>query len=508
VAEGTSAVAPDIVRHVRELAARARPVATGGPWVHRRPEGVLVAEASEGGRPAGVLDTVVVAIKDLMAVAGLPLGAGSRTGADAPPEPADATVVAALRRAGAVVAGTVALHELAFGVSGVNDELGFPVHPEDPTRIPGGSSSGSAVAVADGSADLAVGTDTGGSVRIPAALCGVVGFKPAFGTYPIGGVRPLAPSLDHVGLLARSVGEVARAHAALTGAGAHPTPGAATTPGAVAMPGAVTTSRAGPAPGTAGPGPGSTPGNAGPTPGRLCLGVDRAGLAASSPEVRGAVDAALSTLAAAGCRLVEVGWPDPDEVFEVSTAILFAEAAEVHRALMASPAADLLGAAVAARLRAGAEVTPERLAAARASVVRITAEARATLAPVPGAVPTPGGAPAPAPVPGAVPAPSGAPVPSGAATPGPAADPGDPVRVDAVVGPTVALTAPSIEAARTDPDLARALVAGTRLANITGLPALTLPVPTAGLPVGLQVVAAGNEAALAIGAIVAATLGA
>lgn len=451
--EGTAATAPDIVGHVRALAARARPVAAGGPWVQRRPDDVLVAEASAGGRPAGPLDSVVVAVKDLMAVAGLPLGAGSRTRAAAPPEPADAPVVAALRGAGAVVAGTVALHELAFGVSGVNDEVGFPGHPQGPTRIPGGSSSGSAVAVADGSADLAVGTDTGGSVRIPAALCGVVGFKPEFGTYPIAGVRPLAPSLDHVGLLARSVGDVARAHAALTG---RPTPAAASA-----------ASAARPAHGAAaGPGAGSTPQG-------LRLGVDRAALAAATPEVRGAVSAALDALADAGHQLVEVAWPDADEVFDASTAILFAEAAEVHRALMASPSAALLGAPVAARLRAGAEVTPPALVAARASAARITAEARASLAPAP--------APAPAP-----------------------AD----QRVDAVVGPTVALTAPPIDAARTDPDLARALVAGTRLANITGLPALTVPVPVAGLPVGLQLVAAGNEAVLTIGAAVAATLGA
>jgi Asp-tRNA(Asn)/Glu-tRNA(Gln) amidotransferase A subunit family amidase len=428
-------VAPDIVRHVRDLAARARPVEAGGPWVRRRPEGLLVAEASEGGRPAGPLDSAVVAVKDLIAVSGLPPGAGSRTRAGAPPASADAPVVAALRAAGAVVAGTVALHELAFGVSGVNDEVGFPGHPQDPTRIPGGSSSGSAVAVADGSADLAVGTDTGGSVRIPAALCGVVGFKPAFGTYPTGGVLPLAPSLDHVGLLAGSVGEVARAHAVLTG----------------------------------GPrAPGAAPRQDG-----LRLGVDRAALAAASPEVRGAVDVALGALADAGCRLVEVAWPDADEVFDVSTAILFAEAAEVHRELMASPSADLLGAPVAARLRAGADMTPAALAAARASVARITAAARVALAPE--AAPAGAGAQA--------------------------------RLVDAVVGPTVALTAPPVEAARTDPDLARALVAGTRLANITGLPALTLPVPTVGLPVGLQLVAAGNEAVLTIGAAVEATFG-
>jgi aspartyl-tRNA(Asn)/glutamyl-tRNA(Gln) amidotransferase subunit A len=392
----------------------------GGPWVGVRP--AARADAAPGGRPAGPLEGAIVGVKDLVAVAGLPLGAGSRTRAAAPPEPRDAAVVAALRAAGAVVAGTVALHELAFGVSGVNDEVGFPPNPHDAGRVPGGSSSGSAVAVADGSCDLAVGTDTGGSVRIPAALCGVVGFKPARGRYPLDGVLPLAPSLDQVGLLARSVAGIATAHHALTG------DALATPPGGVAG---------------------------------LRIGVERAGVDAADVEVAGAIEAALGALAGAGCELVDVAWPDRDEVFEVTTTVMFAEAAAVHRALIAGPWADLLGAPVAERLRAGAAIGEGDYRAARAAADRLRVRARAVLD-----------------------------------------------IVDAVVGPTVPIVAPTIEAARRDQALPRRLVAETRLANVAGVAALSLPlpVPAGRLPVGLQVTAASDGRALAAGSALTALL--
>ena len=97
------------------------------------------------------------------------------------------------------IVGKTNLVELAFGVSGINPWYGTPANPIDPTRIPGGSSCGSAVAVAAGEADVAFGSDTGGSIRIPAGCCGVVGLKTTFGRIPLAGVRPLAPSLDTVG---------------------------------------------------------------------------------------------------------------------------------------------------------------------------------------------------------------------------------------------------------------------------------------------------------------------
>jgi Asp-tRNA(Asn)/Glu-tRNA(Gln) amidotransferase A subunit family amidase len=164
------------------------------------------------GRPARPLEGSTLAVKDLVAVRGQRIGAGSASRAGAPPESEDAAIVAALRSSGAVVVGLAALHELAFGSTGVNEYEGTPRNPFGSGLIPGGSSSGSAVAVATGAASLAIGTDTGGSVRVPAALCGVVGFKPAFGEYSLGGVLPLAPSLDHAGLLGSSVEIVRRAH--------------------------------------------------------------------------------------------------------------------------------------------------------------------------------------------------------------------------------------------------------------------------------------------------------
>ncbi len=120
----------------------------------------------------------------------------------------DADVVAAMRAAGARVVGKTNLHELCFGTTGENPWFGNPINPLDPSLVPGGSSSGSAVAVATGEADLALGTDTGGSVRIPAACCGVVGLKTTFGRVSTAGVWPLAPSFDTVGLLARDVATI------------------------------------------------------------------------------------------------------------------------------------------------------------------------------------------------------------------------------------------------------------------------------------------------------------
>ena len=117
----------------------------------------------------------------------------------------DAVCMAGARAAGARIVGRTNLHELALGVTGVNPWYGTPVNPLDPTLVPGGSSSGSAVAVATGEADVAYGSDTGGSVRIPAACCGTAGLKTTWGRIPLGGVWPLSPSFDTVGPMARDV---------------------------------------------------------------------------------------------------------------------------------------------------------------------------------------------------------------------------------------------------------------------------------------------------------------
>jgi amidase len=150
---------------------------------------------------------VRLAVKDLIDMEGEPTTAGCRAvAARARPAARDADCLAGARAAGARIVGRTNLHELALGVTGINPWYGTPVNPLDPTRVPGGSSSGSAVAVATGEADVAYGSDTGGSVRIPSACCGTAGLKTTWGRIPLEGVWPLSPSFDTVGPMARDVG--------------------------------------------------------------------------------------------------------------------------------------------------------------------------------------------------------------------------------------------------------------------------------------------------------------
>jgi len=151
-------------------------------------------------------DGVRLAVKDLIDMEGQPTTAGCRAVAQcALPAPRDAACMAGARAAGARVVGRTNLHELALGVTGINPWYGTPVNPLDPALVPGGSSSGSAVAVATGEADVAYGSDTGGSIRIPAACCGTAGLKTTWGRIPLDGVWPLSPSFDTVGPMARDV---------------------------------------------------------------------------------------------------------------------------------------------------------------------------------------------------------------------------------------------------------------------------------------------------------------
>ena len=156
-----------------------------------------------------------VAIKDSIDVAGWPSRAGSRAFAEAPPAAKHAAVVRALLDEGWQVTGKAGMHELAFGVTGINDWAGTPVNPQAPDRIPGGSSSGCAAIVAQGTVDIAIGTDTGGSVRMPAACCGVYGLKPTFGRLSREGVQPANTSLDCVGPMARDMDGIVAAMAAM-----------------------------------------------------------------------------------------------------------------------------------------------------------------------------------------------------------------------------------------------------------------------------------------------------
>jgi len=162
----------------------------------------------------GLLCGVAVAVKDLMLVKGMPLTAGSKA-MDADVATMDAEIVARLRRAGAIIVGLTNLHEFAYGITSDNPRFGRVVNPAAPSRIPGGSSGGSAAAIAAGIVPLAVGTDTAGSIRVPAACCGIVGFKPSYDALPRDGVLDLAHSLDHVGPMGRTVEDCAAMFAAM-----------------------------------------------------------------------------------------------------------------------------------------------------------------------------------------------------------------------------------------------------------------------------------------------------
>ncbi len=181
----------------------------------------VAADAADARKKAGLslgpLDGVIVSIKELFDVAGETTAAGSIALRDLPPAARDATVVRRLRQAGAVIIGRTNMVEFAFSGLGLNPHHGTPGNAADPERIPGGSSSGAGVSVAEGTSDIAIGSDTGGSVRIPAAFNGIVGFKPTAGRLPLDGVFPLAPSLDSVGPLAHSVQDCADADAVMAG---------------------------------------------------------------------------------------------------------------------------------------------------------------------------------------------------------------------------------------------------------------------------------------------------
>jgi amidase len=277
-----------------------------------------------------------LAVKDLIDMAGLPTTAGSRAVAEsAGPAAADAPCMAGARAAGVTIVGKVNLHELAFGAAGVNEYFGTPVNPLDPDRVPGGSSSGSGVAVADGDADIAYGSDTGGSIRVPAAFCGITGLKTTHGRVSLQGVWPLAPSLDTIGPMARDVAGVAAGMALLE-------PGFALD----AAP-AVRVGRIRPA------------------------GCD------VDPVIDEAVDAALLR---SGLEIVSIDLPGWQQARDAAGTIIDTEAAESNRALLDDPAKrELLSANVRKRLEEGETVTPAEIAAARAFHPRWRAEMSAAM---------------------------------------------------------------------------------------------------------------------------------
>ena len=258
------------------------------------------------GRSPGRYAGIPIAVQELVEIAGEPTPAGSAVLADAPSAGANAPVVARMLAAGFIPMGRVNMTEFAFSGLGINPHYGTPTSPWDRAskRIPGGSSSGTGVAVADGMAAAGLGTDTGGSCRIPAAFCGIVGYKPTSRRVPITGVLPLAPSLDSVGPLAPSVACCAAIDGILAGEGASV------------------------------PAPVGLNGLRFAVPENMVLdGIDA--------TVAVAFDRALAALTAAGASVVRVKCPEFEDIAAANAKGGFAasEAFAWHRALLASKGA-------------------------------------------------------------------------------------------------------------------------------------------------------------------------
>ncbi|MGZ5909205.1 MAG: amidase [Reyranella sp.] len=288
-------------------------------------QALAAAEASDVLRKAGIvaspLSGIPVSIKNLCDVAGEITLSGSRALDDAPPAEEDAPVVARLRAAGAVIVGSTNMSEFAFSGVGFNPHYGTPGNPADRKRVPGGSSSGAAVSVADRMAVAALGTDTGGSVRIPAAVCGIVGFKPTARRVPIDGVVPLSTSLDSIGPLANSVECCAIVDAVFAGE-------------PIVVPEAV-------------------------HPGGLRFAVPRHFVMDDlHPVVSKAFERALKTLAAKGVKVEEIDLPQLDELPAINAKGGFAasEAYAWHKELIARRGGDY-DPLVAPRIRRGAEMS-------------------------------------------------------------------------------------------------------------------------------------------------------
>lgn len=302
-----------------------------------RAEAAAQERALAHGAAAGPLAGVPFAVKDLLDTEGVPSAYGSPMFAGHVPD-ADAVAVARIRAAGGLLVGKTVTHEFAWGITSRRGADGCR-NPRDLERIAGGSSGGSAAVVGDGLVAVAVGTDTAGSVRIPAAFCGVIGYKPTWGTIPVAGVFPLAPSFDTVGALAATVDDAALLVDVMAGR----------------RPGPVVVARA---------------------PQRVAV-LDTGPI---GPAVAVALRDAAALLAAAGAQLVEAGPFDPAAAVNALRAIQGREAAAGHGARGLFPArADEYGADVLGRLRAGAAVTAAQVDAAATQRRRIADELPALL---------------------------------------------------------------------------------------------------------------------------------
>lgn len=279
------------------------------------------------GRSRGPLHGIPIALKDLIPTKGVRTTCGSTILKDWVPDE-DAAVTRRLAAAGAVLLGKLHLHEFAFGPTGVNPHYGTPRNPWDRARVPGGSSSGSGVAVAAGLAAAALGTDTGGSVRIPASLCGIVGLKATYGRVSRSGVLPLAWSLDHIGPMTRTVVDAAIMLQALAG----PDP---TDPSTVALP---------------------VPDFRGAAQGDVCglrLGLPRdLFFEHLDPQVGAAVEAAVRALEGLGIAVEAVSLPGMEDAASATFAIIAAESMAYHGPMLRKHG-PAYGADVRTRLLAG-----------------------------------------------------------------------------------------------------------------------------------------------------------
>lgn len=332
----------------------------------------------------------VVAVKDIVDIRGTVTTAGSKV--PQIPATSDAEVIERIRESGCVVVGKTNMHEWAFGTTSVNPHYGTVHNPRDPSRIAGGSSGGSAAAVAAGMCAWAIGSDTGGSIRIPAALCGVVGFKPTFGTVSTRGVLPLSRSLDTLGPLARDVLSAARALEMMSGLTGlvpqHPVP---SDQFRLAVPAG------------------------------WALDLDRDTQAVWERIAPG---------------LPEIMLPDRDRMQRVCLAIMYAEAGAFHRVRMEEHP-ERYGADVLARLQDTLKVSGVEYIEALEDRERICIEVEEALQ-----------------------------------------------DVDALLLPATACVAPLIG----QTDVGEPLARFSRPFNVTGQPAMAIPAPTKGLPVGIQVV--------------------
>ena len=292
--------------------------------------GVLEAEVMNG-RLRGPLHGVPLAYKDLCFIRGLPTSCGTRT-AEYFVDRDDATVVARLAAAGAITVGKLNMTELALGPFGENAHHGDVQNPWKPGHVSGGSSSGSGAAVAAGMVAGALGTDTGGSIRLPAACCGIVGLKPTYGRVSRAGVMPLSWSLDHVGPMTRTVRDAAMLLAVIAG---HDPRDATTSRRAVPDYAAALGRRVTP----------------------LTLGVpENFYFERLDPEVAGAVEAAIRVLETLGAKIEPLPVPDPTVMVGVSNVLVRCESATIHARLIRERP-DELQSQVRERLEPGFHVT-------------------------------------------------------------------------------------------------------------------------------------------------------